>query len=90
MSVDERRRLHLYEAARERLGNEAADTLMELLPPMDPSELATKGDLAVLRAELRSEIAEALREQTNRILMFVLPTMLTSTLLAFAAARFGA
>ena len=75
---------------------------------MDPSELATKGDLAVLRAELRGEMAElrsemrgemaelrvwvteALREQTNRILMFVLPTMLTSTLLAFAAARFGA
>jgi hypothetical protein len=88
---------------------------MELLPPMDPSELATKGDLAVLRAELRGEmvelrgemrgemaelrgeiaelrvwVTEALREQTNRILMFVLPTMLTSTLLAFAAARLGA
>ncbi len=32
MSVEERRRLELYEAARSHLGEPAADTLMELLP----------------------------------------------------------
>jgi len=33
---------------------------------------------------------ELFREQTNRILMFVLPTMLSGIGLAFAAARLGA
>src|SRR6185295_12773826 len=58
MTVDQRRRLQLYEIARERFGAEAADTLMELLPPMDPSDLASKQDLGVLRAEMREEFAE--------------------------------
>ena len=130
MPVDEHRRLRLYEAARERLGQDAADTLMELLPPMDPSELATKRDLALTRAELREEMAELrgemaelrgemaelrselcgeiadlrsglrsdiaalqisvtdmMREQTNRMLVFVVPTMLTAVGLSVAASR---
>jgi hypothetical protein len=68
---------------------------MELLP-VDPTELATKQDLVVLRADLRADLAalraemhELFREQTNRILMFVLPTMLSGIGLAFAAARLG-
>jgi hypothetical protein len=94
MSVEERRRLELYDAARTILGEAAADTLLELLP-MDLPQLATKQDLAVLSAELRGEISglraemhELFREQTNRILMFVLPTMLSGVGLAFVAARF--
>ncbi|MGH8977583.1 MAG: hypothetical protein ACRDV7_05875 [Acidimicrobiia bacterium] len=84
--------MHLSEAAREHLGSNAADTLMELLPPMDPSELATKADLALTRSDPRDEmsqprgemadlrtdlhrdlaqlqmyVADALRDQTNRI-----------------------
>ena len=112
MPVDEHRRLRPYEAVRERLGQDAADTLMELLPPMDPSELATKRDLALTRAELREEMAELrgemadlrfglrsdiaalqisvtdmMREQTNRMLVFVVPTMLTAVGLSVAASR---
>lgn len=98
MSVEERRRLELYEAVRERLGDGPAITLMELLP-VDASQLATKQDLAVFAAEIRSELGSEIgglraemhdlfREQTNRILMFVLPTMLSGIGLAFAAARF--
>ncbi|MDZ4827827.1 MAG: hypothetical protein SGJ13_15395 [Actinomycetota bacterium] len=103
MAVDESRRLHLYEAARDRLGRDAAETLMELLP-MDESQLATKHDIALLKqdlvvvsAELRSEISalraemhDLFREQTNRIVMFLVPTMLTGIGLAFAAAQLGA
>jgi hypothetical protein len=110
MTVDQRRRLQLYEIARERFGAEAADTLMELLPPMDPSDLASKQDLGVLRAEMREEFAEfrgelrhefaefrgelrtemhdLFREQTNRLVMFTVPTVLSGIALAFAAARF--
>jgi ribosomal protein L29 len=134
MPVEERRRLHLYEVARDRLGVDAADTLMELLPPMDPSELATRSDLALTRSELRTEMAELrtelrtemaelrtemaelrtelrtemaelrtelrtemaelrvavatmMREQTNRLLALVVPTMLTAVGLSFAAAQ---
>jgi hypothetical protein len=124
MTIDHRRRLELYEAARRNLGEDAAGTLMVLLP-VDHSELATRRDLdglrgefAVLRGEfgelrgefgelrgefgelrgevraeiatLRTEMHDLLREQTNRMLMFVLPTMLSGIGLAFAAARFGA
>ena len=66
---------------------------------MDTSQLATRQDLAVFTAEirgelsteigeLRAEVHDLFREQTNRILMFVLPTMLSGVGLAFVAARF--
>ncbi len=131
MTVDQPRRLHLYEVARERFGTEAADTLMELLPPMDPSDLVThqdlalttaslRGEMAELRTELKTEMAELrtelktemaelrtelktemaelrgelrgelqlqLREQTNRLLMVVVPSIFSAVGLAVAAAR---
>lgn len=134
MTVEERRRLHLYETVRTHLGTEAADTLMELLPPMDPSELATRADLALTRAELRRdmadlrvemadlrtelrtemaelrteirgemaelrtemrgemadlrvEVATLLREQTNRLVAFVVPTVLTGIGLSVAVTQ---
>ena len=97
MSVEERRRLDLYEAARTQFGDGPAATLMELLP-MDTSHLATKQDVELLGAQFRAELSgevgslraemhDLFREQTNRILMFVLPTMLSGVGLAFAAAR---
>ena len=52
MTVDYRNRDQLYRSAVEVLGREEADTLMASLPPMDWSEIATKSDLAVLRADL--------------------------------------
>src|SRR5262245_6270503 len=69
MSVDERRRLHLYEAAKDVLGDEEAITLMQYLPPVGFADVATKQDLEHLearldaridglRAELRGEMAE--------------------------------
>jgi hypothetical protein len=117
VTIDDRRRLQLYEAARTSFGEDAAGTLMEMLP-VDHSELASKQDVSVLAADLRSDMSalrgelrsemsalrgelrsdlsalraemhDLFREQTNRILMFVLPTMLSGIGLAFAAARLG-
>ena len=48
MTVDERGRLQLAEAARRALGDEAGITLMELLPPVGWADVATKQDLAHL------------------------------------------
>src|SRR3954447_2415277 len=53
MSVDERRRLQLADAARRALGDDAGITLMEMLPPVGWADVATKGDIALLRGDLQ-------------------------------------
>ena len=69
MPVSERERLALYRKLQAQLGDEGADTLMELLPPAGWNEIATRadvqasatllrGEMAELRAELRGEMAE--------------------------------
>lgn len=57
MSIDERNRIALHEAARDSWGPEIAGTLMEMLPPGGWAEVATKSDLAVNVAALRSDLA---------------------------------
>jgi hypothetical protein len=52
MSVDERRRLELADAAKRAFGDDAGITLMELLPPVGWADVATKQDLSVLRGDL--------------------------------------
>jgi hypothetical protein len=82
MSTTETDRLHLYEVARRQWDDSAATTLMNLLPP-DADKLATKDDVAlttaVLRtdmadlrtemADLRTEVAHLVREQTRTIML---------------------
>lgn len=57
MVVSERARHELYEQARRSLGDDGADTLMELLPPVGWGDIATRRDLDVLRAEVHADIA---------------------------------
>ena len=57
MSIDERHRIALHEAARESWGPEIAGTLMEMLPPGGWAEVATKSDLAASVAASRSDLA---------------------------------
>jgi len=58
---NERARTVLHQRMDEAIGPEAADTLMEHLPPTGWADVATKHDLdstsALLRAELHAEIA---------------------------------
>jgi hypothetical protein len=54
MAVDERGRLQLADAAKRALGDDAAITLMELLPPVGWADVATKHDL-----DLRFDALEA-------------------------------
>lgn len=60
MAVSERSRHALYEAARSQLGDDAAEALMELLPPVGWADVATKHDLLELerRIDLRFEAFE--------------------------------
>jgi hypothetical protein len=61
MAISESARSDLYTGLRDVLGSDRADTLMSAIPLHDLDEVATKGDLAVLRtdmAEVRTEMAE--------------------------------
>jgi hypothetical protein len=62
MSVDERRRLELADAAKRTLGDDAGVTLMELLPPAGWADVATKQDLLVLRGDI-----DLLRDDFGRL-----------------------
>ena len=53
MAVSEPQRLALHRAARAALGEEEGDTLMALSPPAN-TDMATKQDLELAAAELRS------------------------------------
>ena len=53
MSVDERRRLQLADAAKRALGDDAGVTLMEMLPPVGWADVATKQDIALVRSDAR-------------------------------------
>ena len=57
MTVPDSRRLALFDHARSAFGEDAATTLMDLLPP-DHTELATKADLRVTESALRADMAD--------------------------------
>jgi len=44
MTIDERHRIALHEAAKRTFGDDAAVTLMELLPPVGWADVATRRD----------------------------------------------
>ena len=71
-------RLRLYEHAKETWGEEPARTLMDLLP-VDPNDLATKADVALLGAQLRAELHEAFAVQTRTLGMWMITMAITCT-----------
>ena len=56
MSITEASRFQLRTAIGQILSEDAADTLMELLPPVGWADVSTKTDLQHLRAELKADI----------------------------------
>ena len=94
MAVDERKRKALYDALERQIGAEAADTMMELLPPVGWADVVTKEDLRQLElrmdakidglgAELRADMERGFR----RVIQWNMGVVLTAMGLAFAAAR---
>jgi hypothetical protein len=79
MTIDERQRHQLHEAARRALGDGAAVTLMEMLPPVGWADVATKRDLDHLREVMEARFAglddkfsgKIAQLQTRLILWFV-------------------
>ena len=56
MSITEASRFQLRTAIGQILGKEAADTLMELLPPVGWADVATKTDIQHLRDEMKADM----------------------------------
>jgi hypothetical protein len=98
--VDERARHELFQQLERTLGEEAAATLMEHLPPTGWGDVATRRDIDVLRADLRGEMSalradfrgeliSAMAVQTRTMLFSMLGTILTLGGLILAVARLG-
>jgi hypothetical protein len=57
--IPESQRFALHERLGEVLGQPEADTLMDLLPPIDWDDIATRSQQELLRADVRLDVANA-------------------------------
>ena len=95
MAVDERKRHEMYLSLERTIGREAADTLMELVPPVGWADVATKQDLSALEERLDllidAKLHAGLNAQTKTLVVTMVGTtiggMVSVAVLAFAAAR---
>jgi hypothetical protein len=92
MAPDERSRIELAQRLAEQYGPDLGAYLMEVVPPFGWHEIATKRDLGELerRLDLRFDsLRDALRvefmQQTNRILMWTVSTVVVGMGAAIAA-----
>jgi hypothetical protein len=99
MTVDERKRLQLAEAAKRILGEDEGITLMELLPPVGWADVATKHDVLHLETalgaridaqkhEIMATMDRELRSQTWKLFGLSAATMGAFTGALVAVARF--
>jgi len=65
VAISEAARSDLYNGLSQVLGPERAETLMSAIPLHDLDEVATKGDLALLAADLRSEMGDLRSEMRD-------------------------
>jgi len=94
MAVDEQKlRRSLHQRLEAALGADEAALLMEYLPPVGWADIARKGDIDAIRAEmaaLRSEIRAEIANLKSSLLMWMIPTMLASVALGVTLARLTA
>lgn len=75
MVLNERTRHLVHEEAKRTWKEEAADTLMEMLPPVGWADVATKHDIDVLREHVDTRFAtkEDLHREINRLILWFVP-----------------
>lgn len=85
MAPDERTRIELTESLVQQFGRDMAAYLMEVIPPFGWNEIATKADLAdqTERIDLKidslgHQLRGEFQRQTNRLLMWVVPTVIAA------------
>ena len=67
MAATQAQRASLYASLVDSMGEEAADTLMDQLPPSGWDQMATKDDLAGLELRLQAAFAAAIAETNVKI-----------------------
>ena len=102
MAIDERARYELFLRVERELGPEAAETLMELLPPVGWAEVATKEDLrrleermslrldsklSELRADFLQTLVHEMHTQFRNLVVLCSSLVFAVAGLAFAAAK---
>ncbi len=89
MAIDERTRYEMYLGLERTLGTQVADAVMEHLPPVGWADVATKHDLTALEERMSLRLDAAISAATTRMLVFMMPTVLTAIGVGIAAARLG-
>lgn len=84
MTVDENTRLDLRQWFESHMGERLARAVMEAMPPIDYTSLATKSELGLLARELRAEFHLEMARQT-RLLVTMQVTTIGTTLAALTA-----
>ena len=82
MSITEASRFQLRTAIGQILNGEAADTLMELLPPVGWADVATKTDLQHLQLTIEVNVRKLIHEQTK----WLITTMIAMNAVTVAVA----
>ena len=82
MSITEASRFQLRTAMGQILNGEAADTLMELLPPVGWADVATKTDLQHLQLTIEVNVRKLIHEQTK----WLITTMIAMNAVTVAVA----
>jgi len=82
MSITEASRFQLRTAIGQILSEEAADTLMELLPPVGWADVATKTDLQHLQLTIEVSVRKLIHEQTK----WLITTMIAMNAVTVAVA----
>ena len=82
MSITEASRFQLRTAIGQILDEEAADTLMELLPPVGWADVATKTDLQHLQLTIEVNVRKLIHEQTK----WLITTMIAMNAVTVAVA----
>ena len=87
MSVSESQRHQVFQWFEEAMGPERAAVIMQMLPPVGWSGLATKDDLRVLGVELRGELQVGFARQQRAFFLSVLASNATVAGLVMAAVQ---
>jgi hypothetical protein len=85
VAVTEFQRHQVFQWFEEAMGKERAAIIMELLPPVGWGDIATRGDLEMVRSEIRTANAELL----HRLYFALIASQATLVGLVLAAIRLG-
>ena len=87
MSITEASRFQLRTAIGQILSEEAADTLMELLPPVGWADVATKTDLQHLQLTIEVNVRKLIHEQTKWLITTMIAMNAVTVAVAIALSK---